>query len=235
MNNKNITILFLLFFTLLYSQKDFKINFYKENQNVNLFAFIGEKISMEEFDPNLDVKTIIEIDLENGDTIYRKAKIIDRAFKLKYKVIKNLFNDLKSDTVEFVAYDHYGKPGFSNLQNVILYISKSTDKKFYFHQKYEYNEIILTKKNEWIGLLNFGSVSRIEKGLTLNLKKIIINKSARINLKNIPQQNIDLFYPKPFYEIKKNMAIPILGLTIQDLINYKVESLIKEGQVINKN
>ena len=234
MNNRNLTILLLILFSFSYSQKALKIDYYQENENLNLFAFIGEKISIEEFDPNVIKEKKIEIDPENGDTIIRKSFIMDRAFKLKYKVIRNLYNDLKVDTIEFVAYDHYGEPSFATLKNVILYISKSEDKSFYYHRKYEFNEIQKTKKNEWIGLLNFGSVYRIEEGLKLNLKKINLKKSANINLKNIPKQNIELFFPKPFYKIKDDEAIPVLGISIKDLINYKVENLIIENKLKKK-
>lgn len=234
MNNRNIIILFLLFFSFSYSQTDMKIDFYQENLNVNLFAFIGEKISIEEFDPNNTEEKKIEIDKETGDTIFRKSYVMDRAFKLKYKVLKNLYNDLKSDTIEFVAYDHYGKPNFAEFKNVILYISKSQDEKYYFHRKYQYNEIHKTKNKEWIGLLNFGSVYRIEEGLKLNLKEIKLDKSVYIDLKNIPKRNIELLYPKPFFKINKNKAIPILGFPIKDLIEYKVKNLIQEDKQLIK-
>ena len=207
-----------------------KIDYYQENVNINLFAFIGEKISIEEFDPNVTKEKKIEIDPDTGDTIIRKYYVMDRAFKLKYKVLKNLYNDLKVDTVEFVAYDHYGKPNFAEFKNVILYISKSQDDKYYFHQKYQFNAIYKTKENEWIGLLNFGNRFLIDEGKKLNLKKIELYEIANVDLKNMREKYIEYYYPKPFYKIKKNKAIPVLGLPINDLIEYKVKSIIKENK-----
>lgn len=218
-----------------YSQKDIKINYYQENDKVNLYAFVGEKISVIEFDPNLLEEKKIEISATTGDTIFRTSRVKDRAYKLKYKVIKNLYNNLKIDTVEFVAFDHYGKPNFTNYKSVILYISKSQNEKYYYHQKYQYNEIYSTRNNEWICLLNFGSYEKIEEGLKLKLKKIKLDESVSIDLANMPKQNIQLFYPKPFFEYKKNKALPVLGISIENLIRYKVESIIEEDIQLIKN
>ncbi len=134
---------------------EFKLN----NESVNLYAFIGEKISVTEFDPN-ENNTRIEIDSISGDTIRRVRFVMDNGFINKYKVVKNVFNDLKSDTIEFVAYDHYGRPGFENYKNVILYISLNKEKGNYYHQKYQFDPIEKTKNGTWKGL-NGESVEKL--------------------------------------------------------------------------
>lgn len=148
----------LLFFGILImciSCKSTKVGqeseFKMEDDSVNLFAFIGEKISVTEFDPN-ENNTRIEIDSITGDTIRRMSYALDNGFRNKYKVLKNVFNDLKTDTIDFVAYDHYGRPGFENYENVILYISLNKDKGYYYHQKYQYDPVQKTKKGTWKGL-----------------------------------------------------------------------------------
>ncbi len=125
--------------------------FKMEDDSVNLYAFIGEKISVIEFDPN-ENNTRIEIDSITGDTIRRMSYIMDNGFRNKYKVVKNVFNDLKTDTIDFLAYDHYGRPGFENYENVILYISLNKKKGHYYHQKYQYNPVKKTKNGTWKGL-----------------------------------------------------------------------------------
>ncbi len=121
------------------------------NESVNLYAFIGEKISVTEFDPN-ENNTRIEIDSISGDTIRRVSYFMDSGFKSKYKVVKNVFNNLKTDTIEFVAYDHYGRPVFENYKNVILYISLNKEKGNYYHQKYQFDPVEKTRNGTWKGL-----------------------------------------------------------------------------------
>lgn len=121
------------------------------DDSVNLYAFIGEKISVNSFDPN-ENNTQILIDSLSGDTIRKVSYSMDNGFNSKYKVLKNIFNDLKTDTIEFVAYDHYGRPGFEPYKNVILYLSFDAEKGQYFQQKYQYNPVKKSNKDVWKGI-----------------------------------------------------------------------------------
>ena len=141
-------ILFLNFQFVGNSQS--KTDFYEQNEKINLFAFIGEKVLIEEFDPNKN-NSVKEYDSIQKDTILRKKYIMDRAFRVKYKILTKVFNDLKTDIIEFVVYDHYGKPSFEKYKNVILYISKRSDGNYYFHQKYQYDVVYKNQKNVWFG------------------------------------------------------------------------------------
>ena len=131
------------------SQND-PVQFYEENDSINLYAFIGEKISIEEFDPNENSEQF-KIDPKTNDTIRWKSIIMDVAFNVKYKVLHPVFNDLKVDTINFEAYDHYGRPSFENHEYVILYISKNKDDGIYFHQKYQFDAVIKNRKGRWKG------------------------------------------------------------------------------------
>jgi|SRR5690554_3663898 len=126
--------------------------FFMNDHNVNLYAFIGEKISVTEFDPNTIKTDRMEIDSITGDTLIHKRYIMDLGFLCKYKVIKNIFNEIKTDTVEFKAYDHYGRPGFENYENSILYLSLSQDSTHYFHQKYIFDALNKSSNGKWEGL-----------------------------------------------------------------------------------
>jgi len=130
-----------------------------KDESINLYAFIGEKISVTEFDPN-ENNTRIKIDSVSGDTIRRVSYVMDNGFKNKYRVVKNVFNSLQTDTIEFVAYDHYGRPKFENYENVILYISFNKEKGHYYHQKYLFDPLMKTKKGVLKGL-NGESVQKL--------------------------------------------------------------------------
>ncbi|SHJ27804.1 hypothetical protein SAMN04488508_10724 [Aquimarina spongiae] len=105
-----------------------KSEFKMMNESVNLYAFIGEKLSVIEFDPNENNERM-EIDSITGDTLIFKNWVMDNGFKCKYKVLRNVYNELETDTVEFEAYDHYGRPAFENYENAILYLSYSEEEK----------------------------------------------------------------------------------------------------------
>ena len=145
--------------------------------SVNLFAFVAQKISLDEFDPNANHKQpiSIEVDSTTGDTIVRKKSyIMDHAFEAKYKVIQPVFNDLKTDTIVFKAYDHYGRPAFEMYSTVLLYISKSEDGSYYFHQKYQFDPLYKTKNSSWTGK-NGESLQKLFK-----IKKVVFKERGLI-------------------------------------------------------
>ena len=76
---------------------------------------------------------------------------MDNAFDAKYKIIQPVFNDLRTDTVVFKAFDHYGRPAFEKYSTVLLYISKSENGDYYFHQKYQFDPLYKKKNNSWVG------------------------------------------------------------------------------------
>ena len=149
----------LLFLSFIISQASFaQLNSGKSSliidSTVNLFVFVGQKISVNQFDANANYNQPIssEVDSATGETIVRKRSyIMDNAFEAKYKVIQSVFNDLRTDTIVFKAYDHYGRPGFENYSTVLLYISKSEDGSHYFHQKYQFDPLYKIKNNYWVG------------------------------------------------------------------------------------
>ncbi|NTS40414.1 hypothetical protein HRG84_05810 [Flavisolibacter sp. BT320] len=123
--------------------------------SVNLYAFVGEKISVVRYDPNSDsnTPTSIEIDEATGDTITMRKRsfVMDNAFEARYKVLHAVYNDLRADTIVFMAFDHYGRPAFENHSTVLLYLSKSKDGSHYFHQKYQFDPLAKSKEGSWKG------------------------------------------------------------------------------------
>ncbi len=121
------------------------------DDSVNLYAFIGEKISVSQFDLN-ENNTEVVIDTVFGEVFKTTPYIMDYGFKCKYKIVRNVFNELKTDTVDFIAYDHYGIAKFKNYKNVILYVSLNKEDENYYHQKYQYDQVQKDKNGKWKGM-----------------------------------------------------------------------------------
>lgn len=152
-----ILLLALMFFLGCNSQKQIaESNFYQEDKNLNLYAFIGKKISVEEI---LNNKQKIKDPNSNDSIIIIN---MDEAFICKYQILQNVFNKISKDTIEFEAYDHYGSPDFKNYEYVLLYLSKDTDGKF-THMKYQFDALKFT---------NTGFKGRNGK----SIRKLFLNK-----------------------------------------------------------
>ena len=122
----------------------------KEDDMVNLYAFIGKKISVEKVERDTALtEKFIGLD---GDTVVQKVIPFDQKFEVKYQVLENVFNELETDTVSFFVYDHYGRPKFENHENALLYISVDQEDENYYLQKYQYDPVKKTEKGNWEGL-----------------------------------------------------------------------------------
>lgn len=203
------------------------------NKNINLYAFVGKKISVTEFDPNENQEDVptgkYEIDEETGDTfkIVKKSYVMDIAFKCRYKVVRQMFNYLKTDTVEFIAYDHYGTPGFAERDTVILYLSKSKDGSHYFHQKYQYDNVYINKKGHYDSYPKFnGSESPETFGNMTGFDKTF--SEEKYDVSNLNSEGIKMYYPSQFYKIENNFAIPIKAIYLNRLINYRLFTTFKD-------
>lgn len=139
-----------LIINLVFSQGNIKPEFYTQNDTINLYVFIGEKIFVEQFDPS-ENNFWIKIDPATGDTIKTKKYFLDAAFKVRYKVLAPVFNDLKVDTIDFEAYDHYGRPAFEKEDHVILYLVKDEEDGKYYHLKYQFDMVWQNKRGDWKG------------------------------------------------------------------------------------
>ncbi|WP_281321930.1 hypothetical protein [Flavobacterium aestivum] len=173
---KNITTLILFLSFCFAGNSQNKTDFYDKNEKINLFAFIGEKVSIEEFDPNKN-NAVKVYDPVEKDSILKIKHVMDRAFRVKYKILKNIFNDLKTDTIEFIVYDHYGTPNFEKYKNVILYISKSSVGNYYYLQKYQYDVVYKDDKDNWFG---YSQNVKSKKKKKISLETIFNNKRNNV-------------------------------------------------------
>lgn len=199
-------------------------------ENKKLYIFIGKKISIKEFNPNLqqEKSKTKELDPETGDTltVTHQSYIMDNAFHCIYLVIKNLKNHLIKENVEFNAYDHYDRPGFEKYENVILYISKNKNGNF-FHQKYMYDPVYKIN-GKWVGILSFifpnNNLKQWKKFKTVN-----INKSYTIKeeLGSCDKECQKIYYPSPYFEIKNGFAYPKKAFEINDIISYRKKTTLK--------
>ena len=175
---------------------------YRANDRNRLFAFVGKKISVEPLP-------------------YKRGSM-DNCFKAKYEILKIVYGNFSEDTIEFVAYDHYGTPAFSKFIDVLLYVS--ADSGMYYHQKYMYNDVYKTKDGRWAGTY---AGDDYEHGYNKHtkIKPVKIEFAEKIFF---PTQMVDergrqleFSYPKPYFKTVNDTAIAIYGNYIEDLFALK--------------
>ena len=189
---------------------DFVANYNGEYNK--LFVFVGKKISV--------------------DTLPFKEYSMDNGFVGKYVVMQKVFGDFSHDTIEFVAYDHYGTPPFSDFENVLLFVL--ADSGTYYHEKYMYNDVYLTKDGRWAGSYpisdyrhSFNQNTKV-KPVKIDFKQEVsypafyFNKYGKSILKG---------YPQPYFKIVDDRAVAIYGNYVDELFILKRDGYLTARKI----
>ncbi|MBC8038170.1 MAG: hypothetical protein H7X89_13240 [Rhizobiales bacterium] len=171
-----------------------------------LFVFVGEKITVE------------EIKAHPGS--------FDYVFQARYRVLQEHIGKLGAETIEFVAYDHYGSPGFSKYQHVLLYVVK-LDGKFY-HEKYLFDPLYKTVEGLWAGpysTQDFRHPSNLNT--TVRPVKMKFVEDVSYSVEGMPDSEIQRYFPTPYYEVIQGRAVARYGLFIEGLFQLQKDGVLK--------
>ena len=180
---------------------------YGVNDTTLLFAFVGQKISVEH--------------------LPSKQNSFDNGFKAKYLVLQKIYGNFSQDTIEFVAYDHYGLPPFSKFKNVLLYVS--ADSGTYYHQKYMYNDVYKTKDGRWAGTY---ASNDYEHGYNRHtkIKPVKIEFAAKVSfpVKTVDERGnqLEFSYPNPYFKTVGDSAFAVYGNYAEDLVTLKKNGVL---------
>lgn len=192
--------------TLIDTPRSFVKN-YDANDNNRLFVFVGEKIFVEPLPHE-------RVSMDNG-------------FKAKYAILKKVYGDFPEDTIEFVAYDHYGTPPFSKFRNVLLYVS--ADSGIYYHQKYMYNDVYQTKDRRWAGTYAGDDYEHVyNKHTKIKPVKIDFTKTVVYPIKTTDDEGRQFTstYPKPYFETVGDSTIAVYGNYVEALFALKKTGIL---------
>ncbi|GAB5526791.1 MAG: hypothetical protein Roseis2KO_46630 [Roseivirga sp.] len=192
-----------------------------QDEDKSLYVFIGEKIEVTKFTPDVSPK-------DSSATLI----IMDNAFKARYKVIDWVHNRIDTDTIEFEAYDHYGTPGFSHYQHVLLYLVKEEGK--LYHAKYQYNALFKTKEGRWASpWTNYDYAHPYNEKTSIKPVKIDFVSRASIDISKYTQKQIKESFPKSYYIRSGNQVMPTYGNYIEELFKLKREGVLKARGYFN--
>lgn len=181
-----------------------------KEENPKLCVFIGKKI-------NVDY---------SKRKYYCNRISLDSKFDAEYKIVENLYGDFKKDTINFVVYDHYGKPGFSEYENVILYVAEYCGE--LVHVKYQYNNVYKTKNGKWASPYQGFDYEKLD---SLKIKKPeILEFENEITFefgKDTDTLWFDKRFPKPYYETNGFKAKAVYGNYAIDIFEIKKKTDLK--------
>lgn len=177
------------------------------------YVFIGEKI---------------KVDFAK-EKYYCNVMFMDSKFNAEYKIIENIYGELPGDTVRFIAYDHYGLPGFSKYETVMLFVSNYCGE--LEHQKYQFYNVYKTTDNRWAAPYQWLDYSRLDSSSTLKPEIISFRDSIAIDVTGASQDFIDKRYPSPYYKIENGKAIPVYGNYVPELLELNKQVVLREKEI----
>ncbi|MBO9633257.1 MAG: hypothetical protein J7578_09075 [Chitinophagaceae bacterium] len=188
-----------------YDPRDSVMNYNRENNS--LFAFVGEKISVQPLPRIFDA--------------------LDTGWKVKYRIIKKVYGEFAHDTIEFLAFDHNGIPAFSKSDFALLYVS--ADSGTYLHEKYMFSAVYLMKDGRWAGPYESRDYGHdLNKGT--KLRPVLLDFPREVFYTISPYATPDRIkeiYPEPYYRISGNKAYPVYGNYVEDLFLLKKNGFLK--------
>ena len=200
---------FIISFSLLFSCKNsntplFKKDFTNEKErNNNLLVFVGELIQC------------VELPQDEGS--------MDAKFKAKFKILQTVYGEYAFDTIEFIAYDHYGFPQFSKYKNFLMFVSKHDGK--YFHEKYQFHDVYKTKNGRWAGTV---WCTNNDSNIFPHPEKIDFENTVNFPSIHKDRYGDDDDFPcgEPYYKLVGEKKIPVYGNYIEELFLEKKHGVL---------
>ncbi len=188
-----------------------------------------EYIPCKEETPKLYVFIGRKIKVDYSERKYYCNRIsMDSKFDAEYEIIENLYGNFENDTIKFVAYDHYGKPGFSDYDNVILYVAEYCRE--LYHVKYQYNNVYKTKDGKWASPYQGYDYEKLD---SLNIKKPVKMEFEEDVTFEFGKHTDTLWFkkrfPEPFYETNGFKAKAVYGNYAIDIFEIMKITILKTG------
>ena len=194
----------------------------------SLLVFVGEKIDVK-YSPEEKKESPVDTIIKGKDTSYVRHVPLsfDSRYVVKYKVLQLINGSYKQDTIEFIAFDHYGKPAFSEYKTVLLFVSHYKGE--LIHEKYQYFDLYLTTDNKWASPYSSEKDFNhpYKDNITVKPEKISFKEEISFPIDKLSPDEIKIRFPKPYYEIKNGKAIVVYGNYVDDLFKLKQQTILK--------
>ncbi len=211
------SLILLLPFTSLFAQ----------NNKDSLLVFVGKQIEVI-YSPSEQKPDVIDTIITGNDTSYIKqiSFNLDKRYSARYEILDIINGSYGLDTIEFIAYDHYGAPAFSKFENALLFVSYSKGK--LYHEKYQYFDLYMTVNGNWASPYSTGDYNHSYKdSITVKPEMIPFINEVSFPIHTMDNKQIKKLYPKPYFEIKNGQAIAKYGNYIEDLFKLKQQTILK--------
>lgn len=203
----------------------------------SLFVFTAKRISIKKVKDFQNRNTLIDSIKVNDSIVYVELpKVIQNdKFKGKFKIVEQIKGHLTENIIDFDLYSHYGKPKLPKSNEYLLFVIKINGE--YQLIKYAIHQVYKTKNGKLAIPYDANEYRNQEKPLTnIEAEKIDFKHPPKFRIyKDDSADWINRTYPKPYYRIENQKAIPIYGNSIEDYIELRFNGTLKDVFENGKN
>ena len=178
-----------------------------------VLAFVGEKISVEEFDPPR----------------VPDEELPDEAYHATYRVVDVVHGLAPGEVIEFDAYAQDRRPDFEPYKHVLLFVTKEGER--WVHLKHQFYPVFRTTSGTWAGC---GSPYRYSsEARTVAPHPLDFGKDAYFDLAGLDREDIAALYPRPFFRAIGSKALCRQGNTVEELFEVKRQGVLKARGLVD--
>lgn len=179
-----------------------------EGKGENLFAFIGEKISLDQQEP----------------PACERCVIMDSYYVANYRILDTVFGNYRGNTIAFDVFDHYGEPRFSKSDTVLLFVQQQADGSW-VHVKYQFAALYRGTDGEWYGCGDpYGPAFKGQR--TVQARPIQFAAPVSFPLTDMSAGEIRKRYPAEYFEVRDGHAWCTMGTSVADLFQATKETAL---------
>lgn len=128
----------LCLFETCFAQDDLPFDASASQGDGRVIAFVGKKVFVRE-----DESWPPEQDPSSDEFVL----YMDSRYQARYEIETLVSGKHKGSIIDFHAYDHYGMPRMSEVENALIFVHDGPD--FKVHSKYNYYEVHRTSDGDW--------------------------------------------------------------------------------------
>ena len=114
-----------------------------QSEDWSVMAFVGNKVFVEE----RAKPEYMDIEMPDGSIVTRSLPAFDTRYEARYEILDMVEGSHEELTIDFVAYDHYGRPSFPHINPVLLFVVSHDSE--WVHSKYLYYPVRRTTDGDW--------------------------------------------------------------------------------------
>ena len=174
----------------------------------HLLAFVGQKIRLS----------------EQKTAKCSNCIVMDSHYVATYRVLNIVYGIYRDDVISFDVYDHYGAPGFSQFDTVLLFVSRQADGKW-MHEKYQFFDLYRGTDGQWYGCGDPYGGMRVPHR-KVHARPVRFVEPVSYPLAALDRAQIERYYPAKYFKIRDGRAFCVLGTSVKDLFQAKKETVL---------